>query len=269
MHPKKQTLLWRIHSGQNEFKGYLFGTMHVRDEAAFKHVVFLEKKILACNAFAAEFHLDEGAKQSNNNLAFLPNQTILSDYLPEKAFQKIKQSIQKSFTVDLQLFQRIQPLFITNILTEQVLSNDRPVPLDESLWQFAKAQQKELLGIETWEEQQKTLSQLDIPYQIKNLKAIARKPVRFKKGLHKSLDHYLKGNIKQLYRSAYKSAGEKRKVLLFNRNKVMTERIKQIVNQRSLFAAVGAGHLFGEKGIIRLLKQEGFRVKPILMEVQK
>ena len=34
-------------------------------------------------------------------------------------------------------------------------------------------------------------------------------------------------------------------------------------SQTGLFTAVGAAHLAGEKGLIRLLKKKGIRVKPL------
>jgi uncharacterized protein len=33
--------------------------------------------------------------------------------------------------------------------------------------------------------------------------------------------------------------------------------------EKSLTIAVGAGHLAGEKGVIKLLRKEGFKVRPV------
>jgi uncharacterized protein YbaP (TraB family) len=45
----------------------------------------------------------------------------------------------------------------------------------------------------------------------------------------------------------------------------MANRIAEFTNQHTIFAAIGAGHLGGKKGVLRLLKKKGFTVKPIKM----
>ena len=50
---------------------------------------------------------------------------------------------------------------------------------------------------------------------------------------------------------------------LSKRNRSWIQKIKEIVSKQSAFIAVGAGHLGGPNGLIRLLQQEGYRVKPI------
>jgi uncharacterized protein len=36
------------------------------------------------------------------------------------------------------------------------------------------------------------------------------------------------------------------------------------MKKQAVFVAVGAGHLVGEKGLIALLKKEGYTLRPIL-----
>jgi uncharacterized protein YbaP (TraB family) len=55
-----------------------------------------------------------------------------------------------------------------------------------------------------------------------------------------------------------------RKALLFDRNKIMARRFAEMARQNSLFCAVGAGHLAGQKGMLRLLKKQGFKVRAIV-----
>jgi len=38
----------------------------------------------------------------------------------------------------------------------------------------------------------------------------------------------------------------------------------EFMPEKSLFIAVGAGHLPGDEGVIELLRKEGFRVTPVL-----
>ncbi len=53
-------------------------------------------------------------------------------------------------------------------------------------------------------------------------------------------------------------------VLLNRRNANWVEKIGVIMKSKSIFIAVGAGHLVGEKGLINLLKKEGYAVVPLI-----
>ena len=54
-----------------------------------------------------------------------------------------------------------------------------------------------------------------------------------------------------------------RRILLYKRNYIITDSISKHAQGSSVFCAVGAGHLHGYKGILRLLKHKGFKVKPV------
>ena len=51
--------------------------------------------------------------------------------------------------------------------------------------------------------------------------------------------------------------------LLVKRNKNWIPKIEQLIQQKTCFIAVGAGHLAGENGILELLRKQGFTVEPI------
>ena len=53
------------------------------------------------------------------------------------------------------------------------------------------------------------------------------------------------------------------KDLLETRNSSWIPKISKIVAEKPTFFAVGAGHLGGEKGVIALLRKQGFTVKAI------
>jgi Uncharacterized protein conserved in bacteria len=78
------------------------------------------------------------------------------------------------------------------------------------------------------------------------------------------LARYAQGDIQGLYKSAKKDAKGMRKVLLYRRNRLMAKRFAEIASREPLFCAVGAGHLAGGKGMLRLLKNAGFSLRPVL-----
>ena len=52
-------------------------------------------------------------------------------------------------------------------------------------------------------------------------------------------------------------------ILLYNRNRNWVQKLKSLMAEKSLVVAVGAGHLAGEKGVIKLLRKEGYIVRPV------
>lgn len=58
------------------------------------------------------------------------------------------------------------------------------------------------------------------------------------------------------------------KVLLDDRNLLWVGKIPAIASQRSTLFVVGAAHLGGEKGLVNLLKQQGFTVRPLTLNMK-
>ena len=53
-------------------------------------------------------------------------------------------------------------------------------------------------------------------------------------------------------------------VMLDNRNSNWVKDMPAMMKNESVFFAVGAAHLAGEKGVIQLLQKAGYTVKPII-----
>ena len=52
-------------------------------------------------------------------------------------------------------------------------------------------------------------------------------------------------------------------IMLYHRNQNWVEKLKSVMPNHSVVIAVGAGHLPGEKGVINLLRKEGYKVSPV------
>ncbi|AYZ14182.1 TraB/GumN family protein [Chryseobacterium arthrosphaerae] len=53
------------------------------------------------------------------------------------------------------------------------------------------------------------------------------------------------------------------KLVLTDRNRNWAEKMPEIMKKQSSFFAVGSGHLWGDNGLINLLKSKGYTVKPV------
>ncbi len=93
--------------------------------------------------------------------------------------------------------------------------------------------------------------------------SIAKNPKSFRRNVISMNELYRKGELPRLHKKAKRSLGKMRKPLLYDRNIIMAERIAEIIVNRSSFIAIGAGHLAGSKGVLRLLKQRGIKVSRV------
>ncbi len=260
---KKQTLLWKIEDPEFPGTSYVFGTMHVRDKKAFFYRDLVYEKIDACDAFATEFNLEEMDVNISSDALDLPDGKSLDTLLTEKQYRKVQKVLRKIAGMDMIHFNTSQPILIANLLAGRMLSEEMPLSLDETLWQYAREQNKITLGVETYAEQLRIMQHIPLDYQVKNLMGIVKDIKGFRKEIRKTTKQYHKADIQQLYKSVRKSVKGLRKLLLFNRNVIMADRIAEMASEQSICIAIGAGHLAGSRGVLRILKQKGLQVKPV------
>ncbi len=262
MKKEKNTLLWKVTTA-NIAPSYLFGTMHVRDNRAFREIDFLKNRIAACQVFAAEYNLEDNDIERLQEATQLPEGCSLQSMMKPKHFEKLAKIVKKETAYDIALFNYKSPILLHNLLAEAYLGKEQDEPLDAALFSFAQQQGLELTGLESFEGQMAVFDKLDLKEQIKSLKDLAMSQKKYHKNLKKTTDLYVQGNIYKLLKKVKKTAAGMRKVLLYDRNIKMAEEFDKIAKSKSLFAAVGAGHLAGKKGVLNLLKKRGLKVKPV------
>ena len=261
-----RSLLWKL-VNEKGMVSYLFGTMHVKDYRAFIYQDVITHYIDKCNIFATEFDLRERHELKGNNFSNLPQGQDLVQLVGIRKYDRLKKMLYRSFSIDVEPLRNTLPLFIINILTEQILAKSRSVPLDTFLWQYAENNQRELRGVETFAEQLDTLSKIPLASQIKSLIEIGKHPKKFRRQIGGLMKLYISGDIVELHKRSKKSLGKQRKLLLYDRNKVMGSRILNLIDENSSFIAIGAGHLAGKKGVLRIIKNKGIILKPIRLDL--
>ena len=259
----KNSLIWKISAPCLQQPSYLFGTMHVQDKKAFKYIEQIKVLILQCEAFATEINLaDENSVVIPPSLLRIPNEQSIESLIGDKKYQKLKRIILKAFGLDLDHYQNTIPILTANEIANSILSKDHHLSLDAFLSEYATTVKRKMLGIETFVEHLEVLQKIPLDYQMKSLLQIGKNVEKYRKHILKWAQLYEDGRLQQLYLSSKKSLGKMKRVLLYDRNLIMADRITEILKEQTLFCAVGAAHLPGEKGVLRLLKKNGMIVSP-------
>jgi hypothetical protein len=243
--------------------------MHVRDDQAFQCLDIVYACLEQCDALATEYDLNEKPAPDLAHATLLPHDRKLADYFRPKQYLKLKSILQKAFGINIDQFARFKPLMVINVISEHLLPQDRPQALDIHLWQYAGQRGKQQLGIETLDEQLRVIQSIPIKLQLEQLRSLGRNVSKFRKMTLKNAGIYQSNDPQRIYRMVRRSSQGLRKLLLFQRNRIMAERIDGIVRRQATLCAVGAGHLSGREGLIRLLKLRGFKLRPITMILEE
>jgi uncharacterized protein YbaP (TraB family) len=141
--------------------------------------------------------------------------------------------------------------------------------LDEQLYHWAKYQYKNLCALETLQEQLAIFDELSNKDQ-KSLLVDALDNLPLLHDMYEQLiKTYLTGNLDEIYHqsmelqaSDHDLSQRLRDALIDQRNIRMFNRLLPILNKGRSFIAVGALHLPGKKGLLNLLRKQGYVVSP-------
>lgn len=259
-HRPKKSLLWELSIPDRRESSYLFGTIHLPEKSLFFRVEEAHNKLLQCEHFMAEYPLDDS---SGDPGAFQLTEGGLDRYFSEKGWRKLCAQIEKSFGIQLHQFKYLKPVILEQVIAETLVETHSGEPMDVHLWHFARRNGLEVHGAESLESQLEILRQFTLDVQIKHLKNIGKNPDKYRQQVRKLMKYYQDQDLRSLYQNSIKSLANMKKVLVYQRNHIMTQSMLHIMEQGTLFCAVGVGHFYGEQGILRLLKTEGVKLKAL------
>jgi uncharacterized protein len=255
-------MLWKFYKDNPEDCSYLLGTMHLATDEAYTYADIAKKYIDAVPVYAGEMDLNEAAAHDMMQHMLLPDDDRFSSFFRPKQYQKYLKIIVKTFGIDITKYDRCTPFFLNNLLAELSLPKSKNEALDHYLWNYAMANDKEMKGVESFEDQLRVLQQIPQEFQVKSFRSALKNIKAFKSKLRSINKMYREGEVNKIYKASKKSMGPIRKLMIYDRNIYMTEKVIKFVGQKPLFVAVGAAHLPGKKGLLALLKKEGFTIKP-------
>ena len=256
-------MLWKFYKTDPEVCSYLFGTMHMSTKEDYTFVEKARKYIQTVSIYAAE--MDLNASQSSDIMQYflLPEGEVFSSFFRPKQYKKHQKVIYRSFKVDIQNFESYSPFFINNFLAELSLTKSENEPLDHHLWSYATSLGKEMTGVESLADQLEILKGIPIDFQIKSFKDTVKNISSFRKRVLTINRLYSQGDVNSLYSITKKSMGKIRKLMIYDRNERMAQRVVEIHQLKPCFVAVGAAHLGGNKGLLNLLKKQGYKIKSV------
>jgi hypothetical protein len=267
--PHGEGLLFRIEPpGQRP--SYLFGTMHVADSDILDLPQPVRDAFDGARRVALEIVWDGVAAEYMIEATRLPEGQTLADLIGPELFEAVTDRLDR-LGVDPEELQKLRPWAVSFLLGGQVTRFRPGQPgdryLDEWLRNEAGMDGKLVYGLETPAEHMAPFEQL----------TDAEERAFLASALDERADREMFDDMKALY-LARDTAGLSRLVdmgesgmdpglkeaftryLIVERNEKMVARMEKLLARGDLFAAVGALHLPGEAGMLRLLEARGYRV---------
>ncbi len=257
------SILWSI-SSAGDTRSMVLGTMHVQSRSAFVHIDRIKKYLGLADVYFGETDIGDLRTMALDDFGHSLGKSSFRSISP-KRIEKWERIARKAFGLDIRPYLSMHPMFLINALGQRVLSKDYSHALDSYLWSYAEAIGLECLGLEKVEEQQAYFEQLDVDWLLNSLKEIFSNVSKFRKSTKVLAQCYAAQEVRKLYQISKKQLGPMRHILIYERNEKMVQKLLEYLPKKNLFVAVGAGHLPGERGILRKLKHAGYRVEPAIL----
>lgn len=277
----QKSLLWEITGKDLTKPSYLYGTIHMIPKQDFFLTEETKKAIAASQKVTFEINM----KDMSNPMALvgvfmkamMPNGTRLRDLVSAEDYTLVKNRFD-SIGLPMMMLERVKPMFLSALVGtdgaqmnpfDTTATDQKTVSYEFEIMHIAEKQKKEFGGLETMEFQMGIFD--SIPYKaqaemlVKSIKSGAKgDDSEFSKmvEMYKSQDIEAMSQMMNSGDEA-EGLGKFETLLVTMRNINWIPLMAKSMKQKQTFFAVGAGHLGGEKGVVNLLKKEGYTLKPL------
>ncbi|MEM9834653.1 MAG: TraB/GumN family protein [Bacteroidota bacterium] len=260
-------LLWQISGNDLSQPSYLFGTIHLMCPDDIQVTDAMKNALENTEQLVLELDMDEpGMMTKAQQVAMMTDGTTLNDLLTEEEYQMVGKYLQDSLKIPIQALNTMKPLMMSMFAFLDVL-DCQPGSYEMTLIEEVKQQEKEVLGLETLEDQKKAFDFISLEEQADYLVETIEKYDETVAETQAMLSAYQQGQVAKLYDLTHESMEEMKgaeKTLLIDRNQDWIPKITKMAQDKATFFAVGAAHLGGPEGIIALLKEQGYSVEAVI-----
>lgn len=263
-------LLWQIEHDGIDGPSYLFGTIHSADARVNDLPAHVQSAFAEAERYRFEIDFSRMLNDESLMQMFYLDGRTLADQLPAELWQRTRDAAASAGIPRAQL-NMMKPWAIATVLS--MPQEDPTAMLDYRLFERARNSKHPVEGLETIAEQIGIFDDLALDQQVDILR---RSVSLFTDGriapmYEQMIDLYLEEDLAGLVAMAdshptLTSPDDEEafmRRLVDDRNRIMVTRMQSALRAGSAFIAVGALHLPGEQGIVRLLEQRGYRVSVI------
>lgn len=261
----ENTLLWEVKYDEDR-TSYLFGTIHVLPQSEFELKEKVVKALGSADILTLEIDMSDPSMQMKMmQLASMKDGTTLDKLLDAESYRKLDTMLQQSVGASVAFMNGMKPFVLSSMLIGRLIEG-QPASFEGVLIQEAKKAEKRILALESIEDQMGIFDRIPYQSQADDLKQMIHEEEKMKKMYAEMIRMYRAEELDALYAMIVREIGDASQIeeLLDARNKNWIPIMQEMSKDKAVFFAVGAGHLPGEKGLINMLREQGYRVTPVM-----
>lgn len=269
-------LLWKV-SDENS-SVWLFGSIHFADSSFYPLPSEIENAFRNSTALAVEMDISDSETQEKTAEEFLKEGMFtdgrtLKDILPDSLWKTLD-SISTTLGMKTENFLPMRPWMAATLIASAAIAStgiQQELGIDMVMLDSAYAQGKEIIALETPEEQVESLSKSEGPEEtdgIAYLESTFREYSKLNQMIKEVISAWKRADVVSLQKSlsADQNMNESEKRLnerMFNqRNKKMKKEILNFLeNDKQVFVVVGVGHLILENNLLEMLSENGLKIQ--------
>ena len=262
-----QGLLWKIDNGDGGVS-YLFGTIHSEDPSVSTLPAVVEKAFMDSDQLVLEVVLDTSMMIYTSKAMLFTDGNRLSSVLGQQLFREAASAMEER-GIPERLLDRMKPWAVATALAMPEMRTG--MFLDYVLYTRAQEEGMPIHGLETVQEQVGIFEDMSVEDQVAMLEETLQQRDLMEGIFTDLLQAYRARDLARLVRineelmasGNRKLAEDLRARLINERNYRMADRLSAYLGAGNVFVAVGALHLPGEEGILRLLDKRGYTVTAV------
>lgn len=270
----EKSLLWKI-TGKGIKPSYLFGTIHIIGANDYIWTPSMNKAFQKTKKLVTEIDMSKQLSMAMEMMALAPmkGDKTLEDILSKEDYATVKkyfleEAKSPEAKMTFGLAKTWQPMLLMSLLYPEMIEG--PVKMYEmELTKLAKAKEMEFGGLETVKDQMSIFH--TIPYEqqaetlVESVNDLRSGKGKARADLANMITYYKAQDVDGLLEvmGDEMEKMDNQEAMLDDRNEKWIPQIIATSKKTPTFYAVGAGHLGGKKGVVRLLRAAGYKVTPV------
>jgi len=262
-------LLWRLDK-PGVPSSWVYGTLHSSDPRVTALPPPVERAFADARSFAMEIYLSEVEERGFFEAMQFDDQRRLAPLLGDEEYARLREALGEHVPPE-EVLARTKPwAALLRIAATRAASRAQDGPtLDRELFSAARQRGMTLVGLESLDEQVAAFDAIPLATQVALLRHALDHLAELDAQLEPTIDAWLARDLARLARISAETAGGDPELarhyailsrqLIDNRTVVMAHRLFLPLAHGRVFVAVGALHLYGSKGLLALLREQGYQ----------
>ena len=259
-------LFWSVKAEHNTV--YLLGSIHVGRSSLYPLAPSIEKAFHNSKTVVVEVNTEEVDPEAIVPYVQLPKGASLTDIYSDSLIKELGKVAQK-FQIPYSHLQHKQPWFFMQYLLTQSLGQwGYTSNYGTETYLLVQKGTKKVDELESVTAQMEMLTTLFTPEyfaaSLDEINGIKRDIKKLTKAWRRGDSTLLHALIIDSTMASLPAHSPVMEELFYKRNRAMTKKIIPYLSQKEdVFIIIGTGHFLGDKGIIALLKKQGYTITPV------